>query len=248
MWICYNHENQAEGCETVQYKNDLWYKTGICLIAASATVMSVTFVLMGFGVDGAIIWFFAACPFLVAGFWMIQSIRRKYEKAEITGRKREPMFAFFLDIYNKIYTAVSEKGAAKTVLTAVLSLGLAAVLVCGWLSIYYRYCNNGILKDPKYKELCNKYEICEVEWNYLYNSGYEDAAHDYYVSSGMAGISTDISKFEKLKNEYMRKMKKSDNALVVSLMVEGTLAVMSLTALSVVNDRKKRSAKEGGEG
>lgn len=232
----------------MQYKNDIWYKAGIGLIIASAGLMAITFILMGFGVDGAIIWFFAACPFLVAGFWIIQSIRQKYEQAEMNGKKREPMFMFVRDIYGRIYSAVSEKGAAKTLLICIISLGLAAVLVCGGSALYYRYCNNGILKDPKYKELSEKYAVCEVEWKFLYSSGEEEAASKYYASSGMEKTLTELSKFEKQKKEYEKNIKRSDNAFIVALIAEGTLAVMSAAAVSVVNGSKKRNSKEGGEG
>lgn len=65
----------------MEYKRNIWYRIGLILTVVSASVMIVTFVMMGMGFDGSIIWFFAACPVLVIGLLTAQSIKRKYEFA-----------------------------------------------------------------------------------------------------------------------------------------------------------------------
>ncbi len=63
------------------YKKDAKYILGVVIAILSVLLMAVTFVLMGFGSDPAILWFFVGSFGLVLSNFIIVSVKGKYERA-----------------------------------------------------------------------------------------------------------------------------------------------------------------------
>lgn len=79
----------------MEYKNKKSYRFGKLLVCIALALMIVTFALMGFGKDDAIIWFFFGCFIFVIGSFIMTSVKIKYEST----CDGEPPFATRVKFY-----------------------------------------------------------------------------------------------------------------------------------------------------
>ncbi len=124
------------------YKKDKRYIVGAVLTAASLLILAVTFVLMGMGSDKAVVWFYFSLPALVIGSFIMQAVKRMYEKADMDGTKPMPYFYYFKTAVRKM----RKKGIADTVKKGVTALLSTAVLVTLLLYGYFFIQHEGYQK------------------------------------------------------------------------------------------------------
>lgn len=113
----------------MDYKKDKLYKVGFILAAAAVVDLVLGLMFMGLGFDSAIIWFFAGCPVLVVGCWLMQVAKTRYLDY-IEGSPTA--FDRFMD---KIYT-VKEFFVRKGAVGSILFILLMASFICSAVSVF----------------------------------------------------------------------------------------------------------------
>lgn len=153
------------------YKKDKLYVVCRALLLLSIAVMSVSFVFMGFGKDGAIIWFFGASPFLLVSMWIMQSVKRRYIESDDVDGKPIPMFEsvhYRIDEFRfKLQTEGKVRVFWRLGFYAVTVVAVVCLVICG--NAFYR--GNGQLKAPIYLDAKSKYSAAVEAYDAALISG-----------------------------------------------------------------------------
>lgn len=158
------------------YKKDKRYIVGAVLTAASLLILAVTFVLMGMGSDKAVVWFYFSLPALVIGSFIMQAVKRMYEKADMDGTKPMPYFYYFKTAVRKM----RKKGIADTVKKGVTALLSAAVLVTLLLYGYFSYSMKAIKREPVYVVNQTRYDEYYAMWKIALSGENTEVAHFFF--------------------------------------------------------------------
>ncbi len=146
----------------MNYKKDIMYILGVGLAAVSVLLMVVTFVLMGFGSDPSIIWFFIGSIGLVVSNFILVSVKRKYE----TVFEDEPSA---LDIAKDNFETAKEKifkkGILGAVLLGVLVASFITTAVMGIVVLNTSYQKSGAINAGYHFNLreAERYEQLRIE-------------------------------------------------------------------------------------
>lgn len=158
------------------YKKDKRYIVGAVLTAASLLILAVTFVLMGMGSDRAVVWFYFSLPALVIGSFIMQAVKRMYEKADMDGTKPMPYFYYLKTAVRKM----QKKGIADTVKKGVTALLSAAVLVTLLLYGYFSYSMKAIKREPVYVVNQTRYDEYYAMWKIALSDENTEVAHFFF--------------------------------------------------------------------
>ena len=220
----------------MKYKKNFWYILGIVLTFASVLIMSVTMVLMFFGSNIAIIWFFAACPVLVFGVLTSQAVKRRYEEAVACDREPVPMFWHIRYTVLLLREFIASRGLLRVIFTALTCLSVIATLVLGGFCGYYAHERASIKNDSKYIENQIKYEEYYTLWLKAHNEGDKDAAHRFFEI--MEAYNSDNAEGRKQIKTYTESLKEFG----VWTALSGAVAVFFGTVLTTYMIHKKRRA------
>ncbi len=179
----------------MEYKKTLGYRIGFGITVLAIVLLIFTFVLMGFGFDGAIPWFFIGCGVLLIGSFIITFVRHSYERKIYDEPSR---FAILKDRISLVRKGFLKRGTLGAVLltlvvgtTAVtlvmgVKAGVAAYEYAGVKNAGYEYNFN---EYQKYKELRDKAVLeddtvyamhCETKMKYHLNE-----SQWYYARTGV---------------------------------------------------------------
>lgn len=192
----------------MNYKKNLFYKIGIVLIALSVAVMTISFFVMYFGSYTAIICFFAACPFFVAGFFLAQSVKRRYEEAVIYDREPVPLFAHTRYVIQLLRTVIAKRGLLKVIFISATCLFASATILLGLACGSCAYDKNGKQNNPQFIQNNEIYEEYYELWQQARKVKNEKAAHIYYLvmeqhHNANAETRNDIARLEKDLSERL---------------------------------------------
>lgn len=222
------------------YKSNVWYKIGLIITLLATAEMSVCFILMGFGNDGAIVWFFLGCVFLVIGFLLMQTIRTRYERAEKRGIEPPPMFSSYIRMWNRMKEESAEKGVFsflfKLTLIAVTSVTVILAISYG----YFTYAKNGMYNNPEYRNDYAVYETYREKWQNARKGDDPAATHFYY--SVMEKHHNDTAIYRKYAGEY----EQSRQNTLVWLIIIGTVDIILISVYIILRRiNRRKSAMRG---
>ena len=128
--------------KVLDYKKDVKYIIGVALSAISIVVMVVTFVLMYFGSDASIIWFFVGGFGLVIANFILVAVKRQYEFFT----DEEPSF-WDVAKYNLETTKENffKRGVAGAIFTSVLIISFIVTVVFGTITLNTYYNKSGAI-------------------------------------------------------------------------------------------------------
>ena len=208
----------------MSYKQNIWYKIGLILTIVSLIDMSITFVMMGLGNDGAIIWFFAACPTLVTGCLFMQTIRHRYEQSIIRGTEPVPMFNSVRVTYSWLKNQSAKQGIFKTLYLSVLSLLTLATIILAVICGGYAYSRNGLYHAPDYVLNESIYEEYKGQWQTARKNGDLDSAKRYYAI--MEKYHNENALYRKHANEYSDKLQSTAKWCGAILCIDAVLGIV----------------------
>lgn len=155
----------------MRYRKSPWYIAGLIITGIAVAVMLVTMVMMYYGNDAAIIWFFGACPVLLIGYFMVQTTIRRYEEADATDGEPLPMFWRIRFAYHNLKVRVITKNLWRKIIALVIALFSIATVVLSGLCGYWAFAKSAVAKDPEYKSASSSYNKYYTEWETARENG-----------------------------------------------------------------------------
>ncbi len=155
----------------MRYRKSPWYIAGLIIVGIAVAVMLVTMVMMYYGVDAAIVWFFGACPVLLIGYFMVQTTIRRYEDADAIDGEPLPMFWRIRFAYHNLKVRVITQNLWRKIIASLVALSLLIGLILGGVCIYSAFSRKNIKNDPHYKERNVLYNMAMVEWQTARENG-----------------------------------------------------------------------------
>ena len=221
----------------MNYKKDIWYILSIILVIISTIVMAVAMGFMYFGNNLAIIWFFAATPIFAIGILTAQSVRRRYEDAEIENGQPLPIFWRIRYALHNLQVLLIEKGLWRLIFATITLIGLIVTTVCGANCGFSAYKRSDIKNSPQY--IAN--EVAYEEYIALYseakNNGEEDNAKLYFEIAN--GYHSGNAKDRMAISEYTGDIKIYGQRAIISGII--TLFFGSaLTSYTIYKKKKKK--------
>lgn len=216
------------------YKKDKRYIVGAVITAASVVIISVTFIMMGFGSNKAIVWFYFSLPALVIGSFSMQSTRRMYEKADIDGTGPLPYFYYLRVLLNKIKRADAVRIVARVIIVTVT----AAVAVCAAIIGYYSYNVSALRHHPQYVYNETRYNEYYNMWKQALSGGDGEQAHSIFET--MEQYHGDNADSDKRINEYKEKRKNVTVFGIITATVDIMLAAGYGICLKAAKGKRKR--------
>lgn len=159
----------------MRYRKSPWYIAGYIVLGIAVTTMVVTMVMMYYGVDAAIIWFFGACPVLLIGYFMVHTTVQRYEDADAADGEPLPMFWRIRFAYHNLKVRVITQNFWRKVIVSIIALFLMAVVVLSGLCGYWVFAKSAVKKDPEYKTASANYQAYYTEWLKLRENGGDDS-------------------------------------------------------------------------
>ena len=148
----------------MRYRKSPWYIAGYIILGIAVATMVVTMVMMYYGNDAAIVWFFGACPVLLIGYFMVHTTVQRYEDADAIDGEPLPMFWRIRFAYHNLKVRVITQNLWRKIIVSVITLFLAAVVVLSGLCGYWAFAKGAVKKDPEYKTASANYQTNYTEW------------------------------------------------------------------------------------
>ncbi len=155
----------------MRYRKSPWYIAGYIILGIAVAVMLVTMVMMYYGVDAAIVWFFGACPVLLIGYFMVHTTVRRYEDADAVDGEPLPMFWRIRFAYHNLKVRVITRNLWRRIIASLVGLSLLCGLVLGGVCAYSAFARRAIKNDPHYKERNVLYNMAMIEWQAARKNG-----------------------------------------------------------------------------
>lgn len=184
----------------MRYRKSPWYIAGLVIVGIAVAVMLVTMVMMYYGVDAAIIWFFGACPVLLIGYFMVQTTIRRYEDADAVDGEPLPMFWRIRFAYHNLKVRVITKNLWRRLIASVIVLFLTATVILSGLCGYWAFAKSAVAKDPEYKTASANYQADYTEWLKLRENG--DDAKRQEIFAEMEKEHLTMRKYESQMEKY----------------------------------------------
>ncbi len=218
----------------MRYKKDPWYIAGLIITAIAVIIFVTTMVLMYLENDGAIIWCFVSMVVLTIGLLLSQSVKRRYEEAEVSNGEPLPMFWRIRFGYHNLKVLVITKGLWRVIFAGLTAGFLATTLVLGVLCGYNALAKNSITKNPEYKNYTQNLEGLNEQYIEARREGDEKKSHEIYLK---------IEKNEqKLANskKYIKGCEETISDLLPWMAVTGACTIFSGVVLSAYVIHRKR--------
>lgn len=219
------------------YRKNIWYIIGAVLFILSALLMAVTMVFMYYGSNMAIVWFFAACPFMVAGWLIMQAVKQRYFDACLTDDDPVPMFWRIRYIWKVLQVVVAHKGLGKVIFASATGLAAAATLTFGVLWGYNVYSRSAVKSDPEFIKNTATYNEYYARWTDARDNGDNDLAHECF--NVVEEINRKNYFYRQKIKEYGENAKTYGAVAVAFLSATGLMITVYMTYL-----RRKRKFEE----
>lgn len=155
----------------MRYRKSPWYIAGYIILGIAVAVMLVTMVMMYYGVDAAIVWFFGACPVLLVGYFMVHTTVRRYEEADSVDGEPLPMFWRIRFAYHNLKVRVITQDFWRKIIgSVIIALLTVAVILSGFCG-YWAFAKRAVAKDPEYKTAYTNYQANYAEWQNARENG-----------------------------------------------------------------------------
>lgn len=227
----------------MSYKKDVLFIIGKIIMLCAIAVMAVTFVLMGFGRDNVIVWFFGACPFLIIGMWIMQGVKRRYMESDALDGSPVPMFNSIRIRYSNFKDKVRTDGALKVFYRLFLWVVSICVVICFLVCGDYYYRRAGQFKDPKYTSGKEKYAASQLEYKAALERNDTEKVQEFLED--MDYYRKQYEHFETLEEEFAQKgelwLKISVSAMLFDALAFAGFAVICY------KHRTEKTAVEGKE-
>ena len=221
----------------MKYKKDPWYIAGLITTAIAVITFIITMVLMYFEHDGAVIWCFTSMVVLTVGLLLSQSVKRRYEEAELANGEPLPMFWRIRFGYHNLKVLVITKGIWRVVFAGFTIGFLAATLVLGVLCGYNALAKNSIIKNPEYKNYTQNVEDLNKQYIEARRDGDEKKSHEIYLK-----IEENEQKLANSK-KYIKGCEDTISNLLPWMAVTGAGAIFSGVVFSAYVIHRRRLEK-----